>query len=808
MLITNFSAGELSPSLFGRTDIAQYFSGVSYLENFDVIPTGGIKRRSGTKRLKELPAKGRLIPFLVNRDTGFLLHIAPEMIQVYKAENNEIIALNDPVTGIDGLPLYNENEIDEVQYAQNYNTMILVQENHPPFEVYYNGENLTFRVLNMYFSLPVVTGKEITSEEKENYNYEDEQYISKGRLITEGNYPSVVCLLNGRIVFAASKKEKQRLFVSAVQSNEDKENNRYLFATKKVFLSEHKEYVLIRGSITDDPYVIRISNISDGSAFTRDLKGYVIESSVYPPDTRIKEMRGYDIIVDKPRNNWNEITVLNQWKSQVDRLIDSIDTLNGPGQQILAVLADYEDWNGRWWYYDGSDFVSRLFIHINVSVNKFRLSLWSPDNTWFYNENNNIYIEPEYHQITQEMVDTILGMTRAQARTYLANYFYQIIYLFIRKNTTGFDGFRFSYNYDYIRIKYGYSVAPVEFDEIYDQIHTYRKYNAGTTVYKGTSDEIYNQVILFYGHGTDIYIPFCFREIIKDEYPTPDCGFTFEIASDQNDAIKWLAVNKGLIIGTEAAEWIIPPDVHASNVQAVLNSRNGSDKIPGAAVGDAAVFFQTGKKSLVEYYIPQADNHFRANNIAMMAPQMLSESPAKEFDYISSPYTKLLITREDGIIVSLLYERSSGTFAWGRITTEGKFISIAVLPGTDGNDDVYLIVQRGNVFYLECLREDGDVYTDSNEYPYKSIVRSMPVLANNQMKQNNIKNLLVRFYDSFMPKLRSLPNDKVDTITKPEPYTGVYKVNFPGTWDHDVFFELIHDTPDRCKLLAINAEVN
>jgi hypothetical protein len=84
----------------------------------------------------------------------------------------------------------------------------------------------------------------------------------------------------------------------------------------------------------------------------------------------------------------------------------------------------------------------------------------------------------------------------------------------------------------------------------------------------------------------------------------------------------------------------------------------------------------------------------------------------------------------------------------------------------------------------------------------------MPVLANNQMKQNIIKILNIRFNDSFMPRVKSLPNGKEDTIPRPEPFSGVIQIPFPGVWDRDVFFELIHDKPTRCRVLAVNAEAN
>jgi len=234
--------------------------------------------------------------------------------------------------------------------------------------------------------------------------------------------------------------------------------------------------------------------------------------------------------------------------------------------------------------------------------------------------------------------------------------------------------------------------------------------------------------------------------------------------------------------------------------------------------------------------------------MAMLSESMLREFPAREFDYTTSPYTKLVITREDGAVVMLLYERSTGIFAWSRIVTNGKIKSIASVPSSDGYDELFMLVERDDYYYLEVLRETSEVYLDCFKqwdgdrtayndeaviydeieniiypltdplpeasitkwigYPFTSRVRSMPILGNDRMKPNNIKNILIRFMDSYMPKLKALPNDTEDIITAKEPFTGVWKTMFPGVWDRDVMFELFHNKPTQCKILAINAEVN
>jgi len=50
----NFTAGEITERLHGRTDIAKYDNGAETVENFVVQPHGGVSRRPGTRFIAEL----------------------------------------------------------------------------------------------------------------------------------------------------------------------------------------------------------------------------------------------------------------------------------------------------------------------------------------------------------------------------------------------------------------------------------------------------------------------------------------------------------------------------------------------------------------------------------------------------------------------------------------------------------------------------------------------------------------------------------------------------------------------------------
>lgn len=78
---TNFTAGEVSPRLLGRTDLKKYGNGVGSLQNFLIQVHGGIERRPGTRFVAEAnlgtsvvsTAPPRLVEFQYNVEQSYVL---------------------------------------------------------------------------------------------------------------------------------------------------------------------------------------------------------------------------------------------------------------------------------------------------------------------------------------------------------------------------------------------------------------------------------------------------------------------------------------------------------------------------------------------------------------------------------------------------------------------------------------------------------------------------------------------------------------------------------------------------------------
>lgn len=121
---TNFTAGELSPRLMGRVDIARYQNGAKYLENALVAVQGGVMRAWGTEFIaatKYADKKVRLIPYVFNRDQAYMVEFGDKYIRVFK-DNKQTAELASP---------YTEAMLAHINYVQGADTMFLAHQALP-----------------------------------------------------------------------------------------------------------------------------------------------------------------------------------------------------------------------------------------------------------------------------------------------------------------------------------------------------------------------------------------------------------------------------------------------------------------------------------------------------------------------------------------------------------------------------------------------------------------------------------------------------------------------------------------------------
>lgn len=126
-----FTAGELAPALYARTDLAKWHTGARTMRNFFVHAQGGASNRPGTQfvcRTKYPDRTVRLIPFVYNSDQTYILEFGDYYIR--------FIADGAPLM-VDGVPFevatpYAHNDLALLKYAQANDILTLC---HPHYAV-------------------------------------------------------------------------------------------------------------------------------------------------------------------------------------------------------------------------------------------------------------------------------------------------------------------------------------------------------------------------------------------------------------------------------------------------------------------------------------------------------------------------------------------------------------------------------------------------------------------------------------------------------------------------------------------------
>jgi len=138
---SNFTAGELSPKLDGRTELSKYFNGCKKLVNLLVVPQGGATRRPGTEFIAEVKSSantGRLIPFEFNVEQAYILEFGNLYFRIYK-DGGQVVDGSD--VPIEVTTPYATADLPQLKFAQSADVMYIVHPDHEPRQITRTGHD-------------------------------------------------------------------------------------------------------------------------------------------------------------------------------------------------------------------------------------------------------------------------------------------------------------------------------------------------------------------------------------------------------------------------------------------------------------------------------------------------------------------------------------------------------------------------------------------------------------------------------------------------------------------------------------------
>ncbi len=138
---TNFTAGEVSPRLLGRSDLRSYENGAAKLRNVFIHPTGGLSRRAGLRYVDTVPGPGRLISFEFNTEQVYLLVFTDRTVGVYRT-GIKVAEFATPWT---------EDHLRQINWTQSADTLLVVHPDIPPKKITRTSES-EWRISDWVFS--------------------------------------------------------------------------------------------------------------------------------------------------------------------------------------------------------------------------------------------------------------------------------------------------------------------------------------------------------------------------------------------------------------------------------------------------------------------------------------------------------------------------------------------------------------------------------------------------------------------------------------------------------------------------------
>lgn len=707
----NFTAGELSPRLDGRTDVSKYFNGCATLNNFIVHPHGGASRRSGTifvAEVKDSSKETRLIPFEFSVTQTYILEFGDQYFRVIK-DGGQVIASTKTATAITKAnPAvvtsagHGFSDGDTVIFA---NVLGMTQLNGNRYSVV-GATTDTFQLTGVdstsfpdLLSVLTVTSASGT--------------FTVGETITGGTSSATA-----KIVL---DPESGSLTITDVAG---------VFAdTETITGGTSSETATVSGTVTQTAIIKKIAEFVtpyleaelDQIKFTQSADVMYLCHPLHP--------------VQKITRTGHETWTIEQVDFRRGPMMDANkndDTVVASGRtgtiNLTATAADTfasSDIGRLVRVHDGfvriSEFTSGTVVSGIVQENEDRRSelmpQYSANTISFYEgdpsgsglEHNDRIVDTDANFVVEGFASG-MKVTIAGAST-AANNVTDALIVSVTQDTI-----LFAPSVDLANGAKGPAIT------LTGTLEADKRFSLGafsaTTGYPSAISFFEERLVLagtveqpqtlYFSKSGDF-------EDFKDGI-LPSSALSYTIGSNQVNVIRYLSAGRALLVGTTGGEFSVSAtdDAPISPTNTVIKrqSNYGSANIQPVAVGNVTLFVQRAKRKLRELVFDFNTDSYSAPDMTILA-EHITESGIRSITYQQEPDNIVWCVLNNGKLCGMTYRREEEVVAWHSHDIAGEFTgvhyinsdvsqtydygvveSVAVLPSELDEDDLYIIVKR------------------------------------------------------------------------------------------------------------------
>ena len=692
---TNFTAGEISPRLLGRSDLNRYQNGLEKAENAIIYPHGMIARRPGTKFVGFTKNNGvsRLIPFEYNDDQAYVIEFGNEYLRFFRdgipitrsisittaSWSAELATYTSTAHGLAVGDYVSVSGVDPVGYnAQG--TVVSVP----------GANQFTLRVLTnpgSYVSggsaaVPYELASPWTSAELADINYTQSADVL---YVMHPNFAPRRITRIGADVFSISTFEiKNGPFEPLSQT-----------AKIRVSVTGHD------ATAVDSSYITWGGSAQDWAG---DEAGEHLSIKVTDGSFSFEHGTGVDgpsigrLIKFKKGVNPFKVGLIYQTISNSQAYILVLSK-----GQAITTFVDYDpstDDTAEWYL---GDFYGSFSDTTHTRVEATNLSFSSPTVTITTARKHTVEVGDSItlqgsesttdingvYTVTGTPSTTTIEVTASDPGT-VASSGTVIMPAFLSNDAQ--EGTPVSMNQPKV---------PSFFQQ--------RLWLGGTT----------NNVNRIYASVTGDFNNFQEADL-DSSYETLDTdSLNITIDDDRVNVIRWMrSVAQGLIVGTNGAEYTIGGAttgsvVTPSSVRALRQTEYGSKAgVEAELVGRSLLFAHRSGTRLIELaYSFEADQQV-GTDMSIVSEHLLKPG-IKAMSYQEVPVQTMWIVLDNGDVIGFVFEKEQDVLGWTKCNfgNNGLAESVAVIPETD-EDAPWFIVNRGGVRTIEVMQPPFDVDTE------------------------------------------------------------------------------------------------
>jgi hypothetical protein len=727
-VLNNFSSGEITPDAFGMVGSPAFASGAQELLNMMPVSMGGAARRGAMEYIATIPGgdSARLIPWSVDDERDFLLVLtansAPGLsdgklrildvsLDIEGTCVNQFLLENDGVTVFERPLSYTASQLAQVKYAQTIRKIILAQADHKMWYVKLDSidtdDDVTFiytlEVGDIRFTGQWAISTEVKSEADLN---SDPIMASYFKSVFGSIEKDTVYTIAGHQVSGFINDHP----VASIERKEISTPRKFYYDFKGWTSSREDGWKVDGGSKLPDSSAVKkwkvgpsesrtLFSFDDNAVATTILN--LCEQHGLNSRTAYKLWSVPDSIINSKR-----VGSLAYYKAEIESTFTIVFSDAHPTLTITGTTSNLT----------GYMQIGSLGLKVNNKVTPGsdlmdRVGIWMTPNIPYecdpgYDINGVSCISAELQ--TRDDGEPVIVLTSASTQSFDGASTFSVS----RKDTvTG----RLSVNLT--------PFSRAEENPGFVAFHQNRLVIGGSklepnTIYMSKSndyesfiffEDIEYEKTVYEGEGNYITSQQGVQQI------TASSAIKFQIATEENEAVRWGASVEDLIIGTDTSEWVVPSDITALNPRIILTTRNGSTDMQGRFVNGMVVYIPRSRRG-ARVFEPKLNQ--MSPDILQHANHMVRGS-SKEiiaFDYRADPRQELLMLRRDGtLLVGVMGE---GSIGWYQVQTRpGDVIESVAGIAAYGEDAVYVVVKRavdtGFIRTIERMRTmDDDVFAD------------------------------------------------------------------------------------------------